>query len=114
MAEEENIKSARLTPEEAKFLDENKISFTDLVKESLTNVQKKKNKDEKKKLTNKLMTNGIYAIIGLAFLSALNFQSNIYSILLIGGMGAFFALAGGINLYLTIRKIQGDVKIGRK
>jgi len=110
VSDEESVKSARLTPEEVKFLDENKISFTDLVRESLTEKQKKTKLVSKKQLVNKIITNGVYTIIGLALLSALNFSSNLFTVAIIGGLGAFFCLIGGINLYLTIK--EGN--LGRK
>lgn len=113
MADEENIKSARLTPEEAEFLDKNKISFTDLVRESLDTKQKETSATNKKQILNKLMTNGVFAIIGLCFLSALSFQSNFFTIAIVGGLGGFFAVVGSINLYLTIREINQG-KPGKK
>lgn len=113
MADEENIKSARLTPEEAEFLDKNKISFTDLVRESLNTKQKETSTTNKKQILNKLMTNGVFAIIGLCFLSALSFQSNFFTITIVGGLGGFFAIVGSINLYLTIREINQG-KPGKK
>ena len=110
MVEEEVIKSVRLSPEEAKILEDHKLSFTDLVRNSLerlpkeTEMEKKKDKIKtKKQVVNDLIANGVYTIIGLALLSALNLSSNFFTIAIIGGLGAFFTLMGGIRLYLTIR-----------
>lgn len=114
MADEEIVKSARLTPEEAKLLDEQQISFTDLVRESLNKKTKEISKNEKKQLANKLILNGAYTIIGLCFLSVLNFQSNIFSIALVGGIGGFFTVVGSIQLFIAIREVKGYKKNARK
>lgn len=114
MADEEFIKSARLSPEKAKQLDELNIPFKDLVEEAIAGKSKEQSTTNKKQIVNKLMTNGVFAIIGLCFLSALNFQSNMYSILIVGGLGLFFTVMGSINLYLTIHEIRGDKKVVRK
>ena len=107
MSEEETIgKSARLTPEEIKFLDENNISFTDLVKESINTKQKKTKILSKKQMINKLIANGVYTILGLSFLSLLSMQTQLLAMAIIGGLGAFFTLIGGINLYLTIKEVN--------
>jgi hypothetical protein len=114
VADEEFIKSARLSEEQAKKLDELNIPFKELVDEAIDGKSKQQKTTNKKELINKLMTNGVFAIIGLCFLSALNFQSNTYSILIVGGLGGFFTIMGSINLYLTIREIKGGKKIARK
>ena len=114
MADEEIIKSVRLTPEEARLLDEKQISFTDLVKETIDKRQKEEKINTKKQTTNKLIANGVYTIIGLAILSTLNMASNLFTIAIIGGLGAFFTLIGGIQLYLTIKELNIDGQFKRK
>ena len=108
--EEDKVVGARLSPEKAKTFDELGISAKELLEEAIDTKAKKNNITNKKQLVNKLMVNGVYAIIGLCFLSALNFQSNIFSLALIGGIGGFFTVIGSIQLYLTIREVKGYKK----
>jgi hypothetical protein len=108
VADEESIKSARLTPDENKFLEDNNLSFTDLMREAINKKQKEKKVHTKKQLVNKLIANGVYTIIGLALLMALNMSSNIFTIGIVGGLGAFFVLIGGVQLYLTIKEVGID------
>lgn len=106
MADDEVTKSARLTSDEAKVLDDQNISFTDLVRDAISNKKKGAKAHSKKELVNKLMTNGVFAIIGLAFLTALNFSSNLFTVCIVGGLGAVFLIYGSINLYLTIKEVN--------
>ena len=110
MADEDKVISARLSPEQGKVFDELGIPAKELLEEALDKKTKENKATTKKQLVNKLMTNGVYAIIGLCFLSALNFQSNIYSIALVGGIGGFFTVMGSIQLYLAIRDVKGYKK----
>lgn len=103
MADEEITKGVRLTPEQAKMLDELNISFSDLAREAIDTKQKENKINNKKQVINKLIANGVYAIIGLSLLTALSTQSNIFTIAIIGGLGAFFTVIGSYNLYITIK-----------
>ena len=114
MADEDKVVGVRLSPEKAKVFDDLGISAKELLEEALDKKTTETDAIKKKQLVNKLMTNGVYAIIGLCFLSALNFQSNIFSIALVGGIGGFFTVIGSIQLYLTIKEIKGYKKNARK
>lgn len=107
MVEEEPIvKSARLSPEENKVLEDSGLSFADIVRDAIKKTEKKNKVLSRKQRLNKLIANGVYTIIGLSLLSVLNLSSNIITILIIGGLGSFFTVIGGINLYLTIKEVN--------
>lgn len=107
MAEfEENFytKSARLTSDEKKFLDENKISFTDMVKESISSKKRKHSILTKKQKVNKVITNGFYVMMGMLFFYMLNGIENMLAVGIVAGMGVLFTVVGAINLYLTMKE----------
>ena len=106
MPDIENIKSVRLSPEKAKDFDELGIPAKELFEEAITKKKTENQFHSKKQLVNKLITNGVYAIIGLALLSALNLSSNLFAIAIIGGMGALFCAVGFYHLYLTIKEVN--------
>lgn len=111
MADDEVIKSVRLTPDEARLLDEQQISFADLVRETIEKKQKKLDNVDKKKKISQLIANGTYLIIGLSLVSGLSVQNNLFSILIVGGLATFFLLIGGINFYTTVK---GEKLFARK
>ena len=104
MPDIENIKSVRLSPEKAKDFDDLGIPAKELFEEAISKKKEENQLHSKKQLVNKLITNGVYTIIGLALLSALNLSSNLFTVAIIGGLGAFFTIIGGYHLYLTIRE----------
>lgn len=102
--DEDIVKSVRLTQEESKLLGDE--SFPDFVRESLKNKGKKNKVISKKQKINKVITNGVYLIIGIALLSALNLNANIITIGILGGLGSFFSIIGGYNIYLAFREVD--------
>ena len=99
-----NVKSVRITPEKQKLLDELGISLKDAVDEGINKKVKEKQKLTKTQKRQKALIDGIYLMIGIAFIWTLNFTNNIYSIAIVGGMGIGFTLIGGINLYRGMKK----------
>jgi hypothetical protein len=104
MVEEEEhfTKSVQLTKDEQDLLGDE--SFTDFVRESLKNKKKKNIVISKKQKINKVIANGVYLIIGVSLLSAVNFNANVLTIGILGGLGAFFCIIGGYNLYLAFKE----------
>lgn len=92
-------KSVRLSPEKQRLLDELGISLKDAVDEGINKKVKEKQKLTKAQKRTKAIIDGIYLMIGIGFIWTLNFTNNIYSIAIVGGMGAGFMIFGGINLY---------------
>lgn len=97
-------KSARITSDEKKFLDDNKISFTDMVKDSIESRKKKHSILTKKQKVNKVITNGFYVMMGMLFFYMLQGIDNVYAVAIVAGMGILFTVVGSINLYLTMKE----------
>ena len=92
-------KSIRISPEKQKLLDELGISLKDAVDEGINKKVKEKEKLTKAQKRTKAIIDGIYLMIGVAFIWTLNFTNSIYSIAIVGGLGLGFTIFGGYNLY---------------
>lgn len=106
MVDESYPKSARLTPDEQKVLDDLGLDFSTFTHEAINEKKKKYDKLSKKQKINRAITNGFFVILGLLFFMALGHQSNMIVIAIVGGLGAMFSIVGGINLY-TGMKAEG-------
>ena len=92
-------KSVRLTPEEIAFLDKHDISLADLAHEGIAKKQKEQKKLSTAQKKQKAVIDGIYLMIGVAFIWTLNFSNNIMGIVIVGGLGAGFIIIGTLGLY---------------
>lgn len=97
-------KSARLTAEEQRFLNEMNMDFSTFTHEAIDERKKKYVKMSKKQKINKAIANCFFVILGLLFFMALGNQSNLIVIAIVGGLGAMFSIMGGVNLYLGMRE----------
>jgi hypothetical protein len=96
-------KSARLTPDEQKFLNEMNMDFSTFTHEAIDEKRKKYLQKSKRQKTNFAITNGFFIILGLLFFMALGPQSNMIVIAIVGGLGAMFSIIGGVNLYIGMK-----------
>jgi len=93
-------KGARLTPEEIRILDELDIPFSDIVHEAIEKKQKKAVSKSRQQKVQKAAVDGVFLIIGIAFIWTLNFASgSLISIAIVASMGIGFAVLGGFGLY---------------
>ena len=92
-------KSARLTPEETAFLEDNNLTLKEVAQEGIKHKKKQIATKTKKQKINAALVNGIFLIIGILFIWTLNFTSSIISIGIIACMGVGFCLVGGLGLY---------------
>jgi hypothetical protein len=104
MSDESIPKSARLTPDETKFLDDMHMDFSTFTHEAIEDKKKKHRVLTKKQKINHAVINGFYICLGMLFFMTLGSQSNILVIAIVGGIGAMFSLLGGINLYLSMKE----------
>lgn len=117
--DDEVVRSARISTDKNKFLEENDIAFKDLVNEAINGKIEEKQIGEKKQkiLTkkqkiNKVAVNGFYCILGMFLFMLLGQQNNLIATIIIGGMASLFTAVGAVNLYLMNK--EDNIFAGRK
>jgi len=104
MGDNSQPKSVRLTSDELDFLQRFDEDFADIVHEAIdTKKTKTKNITRKQKI-NKAIINGFYVCLGMMFFMLLGQQTNIYSIIIIAGLGTMFTVVGAIYLYIGMKE----------